>query len=202
MTSAILLAAGESTRMSVPKALLPWGDTTLIEYQVRQLRAAGIDDIVVVLGHAADEIRAHIPPSRGSGSDLRTVVNLHFKEGRATSLRAGALALSDDAGPTVVLNVDQPRPSELLSRLIEAHTASDASISRPVFGNRHGHPIVLAGSLLNELRSVEENSQGLLGVVNAHRDEMQDVDLEDERVLVDFNTLEEYEKALARFGQP
>jgi CTP:molybdopterin cytidylyltransferase MocA len=53
MTSAILLAAGESTRMGQPKALLPWGDVTLIEYQVRELRAAGVDDVVVVLGHAA-----------------------------------------------------------------------------------------------------------------------------------------------------
>ena len=70
-----------------------------------------------------------------------------------------------------------------------------------MFGKEHGHPIVLAGSLLDELRRVEEESQGLLGVVNAHRDEMQDIDLGDERVLVDFNTREEYEKALARFGQ-
>ena len=202
MTAAILLAAGESIRMGQPKALVPWGDITLIEYQVRQLIDAGVDQVIVVLGHAADEIRPHVPPSTGSGWDPRTIVNLHYKEGRATSLRAGAAALPADAGPIVVLNVDQPRPSELLRRLIEAHAASDASISRPVFGNRHGHPIVLAGSLLNDLRGVEENTQGLLGVVNAHRDEMQDVNLEDERVLAGFNTPEEYEKALARFSRP
>ncbi len=201
MTAAIVLAAGESTRMRTPKALLPWGDVTLIEYQVQQLRSGGVDEIVVVLGHAADEIRAHVKPSTSSGWDMRTIVNLHFKEGRATSLRAGALALSDDADPIVVLNVDQPRPSDLISRLIEAHAASDTPISRPVFGKEHGHPIILAGSLLEELRSVEEESQGLLGVVNAHRDEMQDVDLEDERVLVHFNTPEEYKEGLAKFGQ-
>ncbi len=181
--------------MGSPKALLPWGDVTLVEYQVQQLRAGGVDEIVVVLGHSADEIRERVPDT------ARAVVNLHFQDGRATSLRAGALALSDDADAIVVLNVDQPRPSDLISRLIEAHAASDTLISRPVFGNKHGHPIVLTGSLLEELRSVQEESQGLLGVVNAHRDEMQDVDLEDERVLVDFNTPEEYEKALAEFGQ-
>ncbi len=195
MTSAILLAAGESTRMGQPKALLPWGDITLIEFQVRQLSEAGVGEIVVVLGHAAEEIRERVPDT------ARVVVNLHFQEGRATSLRAGATALPDDADAIVVLNVDQPRPSDLISRLIEAYAASDTLISRPVFGKEHGHPIVLAGLLLEELRSVEEESQGLLGVVNAHRSEMQDVDLEDERVLVDFNTPEEYEKALAEFGQ-
>ncbi len=181
--------------MGDAKALLPWGDATLIEYQVQQLRVGGVDEIVVVLGHAADEIRERVPDT------ARVVVNLHFQEGRATSLRAGAAALPDDANPIVVLNVPQPRPSDLMSRLIEAHIANGALISRPVFGKEHGHPIVLAGSLLEELRSVEEESQGLLGVVNAHRSEMQDVELEDERVLVGFNTPQEYEKALAEFGQ-
>ena len=181
--------------MGSPKALLPWGKVTLIEYQFRQLSEAGVDEIVVVLGHATDEIRERVPDT------ARVVVNLHFQEGRATSLRAGALALSDDADPIVVLNVDQPRPGDLISRLIKAAVTNGALINRPVFGKEHGHPIVLAGSLLDELRRVEEESQGLLGVVNAHRDEMQDIDLGDERVLVDFNTPEEYEKALARFGQ-
>ncbi len=181
--------------MGNPKALLPWGKVTLIEYQFRQLSEAGVDEIVVVLGHATDEIRERVPDT------ARVVVNLHFQEGRATSLRAGAAALPDDANPIVVLNVDQPRPSDLTSRLIDAHAASDTLISRPVFGNKHGHPIVLAGSLVEELRTVEEESQGLLGVVNAHRSEMQDFDLRDERVLFGFNTPEEYEKALARFGQ-
>lgn len=181
--------------MGQPKALLPWGDATLIEYQVHQLREGGVDEIVVVLGHAADEIRELVPDT------ARVVVNLHFQEGRATSLRAGAAALPDDADPIVVLNVDQPRPGDLISRLIKAAVTNGALINRPVFGKEHGHPIVLAGSLLEELRRVEEESQGLLGVVNAHRDEMQDIDLGDERVLVDFNTPEEYKKALARFGQ-
>ncbi len=63
MTSAaILLAAGESTRMGTLKALLPWGGVTLIEYQVGELAAAGVEDIVVVLGHAAEEVRGRVPP--------------------------------------------------------------------------------------------------------------------------------------------
>jgi molybdenum cofactor cytidylyltransferase len=200
MTAAILLAAGESTRMGQPKALLPWGGDTLIEYQIRELTAADVSHVIVVLGHQTDDIRTRVPPSTGSGWNLRTIVNQNYQDGRATSLRAGAATLPGGADPILVLNVDQPRPKELLRRLVEAHVASDALISRPVFGNRHGHPIVLSGSLLDELRSVDEKTQGLLGVVNAHRDEMQDVDLVDERVLVGFNTPEEYEEALTKFG--
>ena len=202
MTAAILLAAGESARMGRPKALLPWCGVPLIEYQVRQLSEAGIDEIVVVLGHAADEIREHVRPSTGSGWSLRTIVNLHYQEGRATSLRAGAGALPDDAGPIMVLNVDQPRPAVLLRSLLAAHDAGDSSISRPAFEGRHGHPPVLDGALLEELRGVEEASLGLRGVMAAHASDIANIDLGDERALVSFNTPEEYADALTRFGPP
>ena len=59
--AAIILAAGESTRMGRPKQLLPWGGTTLVAWQVQQMREAGADDVVVVLGHAADEVHAAVP---------------------------------------------------------------------------------------------------------------------------------------------
>ncbi len=198
MTAAILLAAGESTRMGQPKALLPWRGVTLIEYQVRQLSEADVGEIVVVLGHEADEIREHVRPSTGSGWGLRTVVNLLYQEGRATSLRAGAGALPDDAHPIIVLNVDQPRPAELLRTLLAAHEAGASPITRPTFEGRHGHPPVLDGLLLAELRAVEEESLGLRGVMAVHASDVADIDLEDERALVSFNTPEEYAEALAR----
>lgn len=182
--------------MGRPKALLPWSGTTLIEYQVRQFNEAGVDDIVVVLGHEADEIRGNVPDI------ARVVVNLQYREGRATSLRAGAGALPDDAGPIIVLNVDQPRPAEILRSLLAAHEAGASPITRPAFEGQHGHPPVLDGALLDELRAVDEASLGLRGVMTAHANDVIDIDLEDERVLVSFNTPEEYEEALAKFGQP
>jgi molybdenum cofactor cytidylyltransferase len=195
MTAAILLAAGESARMGRPKALLPWRGTTLIEYQVRQLSEAGIDEIVVVLGYEADSMREHVPDA------VRVIVNLQYKEGRATSLRAGAGALPDDAGPIIILSVDQPRPAELLRALLAAHAAGTSPISRPVYDNHHGHPPVLDGALLVELRAVEEDTLGLRGVIAAHADDVSTVDLGDERVLISFNTPEEYQEALAKFGR-
>ena len=61
-TAAIVLAAGESTRMGRLKQLLPWDDTTLVDWQVRQALEAGADDVVVVLGHAAETIRTAVSP--------------------------------------------------------------------------------------------------------------------------------------------
>jgi molybdenum cofactor cytidylyltransferase len=195
-TAAILLAAGESTRMGRPKALLPWGETTLIAYQVRELLAAGVDDVVVVLGHAADEVRPQAP------SQARVVVNEAYRQGRASSLRAGAAALPDDADPIVVLNVDQPRPSQVLRALLAAHREGGSPITVPVAQGRRGHPPVLAGSLLPELRAASEEAQGLRGVIASHQEAVREVPFDSPLVLLDMNTPAEYQRALAELDRP
>jgi molybdenum cofactor cytidylyltransferase len=192
--AAILLAAGESTRMGTPKPLLPWNDATLIEYHVRELAAAGVDDIVVVLGHVADEVRPRVPP------EARVVVNEAYRDGRASSLRAGAAALSEDADPILVLNVDQPRPRDVLRSLLAAHRDGGALVTLPVAEGRRGHPPVLARPLLPELRSASEEAQGLRGVIGAHQKAIREADLSAPVVLLDINTPEDYRRALARFG--
>ena len=60
MISGILLAAGMSTRMGEPKALLDWGGEPLARYQIRQLREAGADEVIVVLGHRGDDIHREL----------------------------------------------------------------------------------------------------------------------------------------------
>lgn len=194
MSAAILLAAGESTRMGRPKALLPWAGSTLIEYQVAELAAAGVHEIVIVLGHEAEAVRPSVPDR------ARVVVNEAYREGRASSLRAGASALRDAADPIVLLNIDQPRPRHVIAELLAAHLAGDAPITMPVHDGRHGHPVVLSGALLPELRAATEGAAGLRGVIAQHADEARDVPIADPIVLLDINTPEEYEAALARFA--
>ena len=196
MTAAILLAAGESTRMGGPKALLPWGGTTLIAYQVGELLGAGVDHLVVVLGHAADEVRPHVP------FQARVVVNEAYRQGRASSLRVGAAALPDDADQIVVLNVDQPRPSQVLRALLAAHREGGSLITVPVAQGRRGHPPVLAGSLLPELREASEGAQGLRGLIASHREAVREVALDSPLVLLDINTPAEYQRALAELDRP
>lgn len=190
MISSILLAAGMSTRMGEPKALLDWGGEPLICYQIRQLREAGADEVVVVLGYRADEIHREL-----HGLDYRSVLNPVYQLGRAGSLRAGAKAVSREATAIVVLNVDQPRPAELIRAVIEAHTPA-ASATRPVAGERHGHPVALSGRLRGELAVASDETEGLRGVLAAHADAIVDVP-SDERCLLDLNTPGEYEAAVA-----
>jgi len=190
MISSILLAAGMSTRMGEPKALLDWGGEPLICYQIRQLQEAGVDEVVVVLGYRADEIHRKL-----HGLTYRSVLNPVYQLGRAGSLRAGAKAVHREASAIVILNVDQPRPAELIRSLLEAHTAA-ASATRPAHGERHGHPVVLAGRLQTELLAATDDERGLRGVLDAHAADIVDVP-SDERCLLDLNTPADYEAAVA-----
>ncbi len=190
MISSILLAAGMSTRMGQPKALLDWGGEPLICYQIRQLQEAGVDEVVVVLGYRADEIHREL-----HGLTYRSVLNPVYQLGRAGSLRAGAKAVNREASAIVILNVDQPRPAELIRSLLEAHTPA-ASATRPAHGDRHGHPVVLAGRLQGELVAATDDERGLRGVMEAHAGDIVDVP-SDERCLLDLNTPDDYEAAIA-----
>lgn len=190
MISSILMAAGLSTRMGQPKALLDWGGEPLIRYQIRQLQEGGVDEVVVVLGYRADEIRRKL-----HGLTYRSVLNPVYQLGRAGSLRAGAKAVEREASAIVILNVDQPRPADLIRSVIEAHSSA-ASATRPAHGERHGHPVVVAGRLRAELVEATEDERGLRGVMEAHASEIVDVPC-DERCLLDLNTPDDYEAAVA-----
>lgn len=192
--AAILLAGGESTRMGTPKPLLEWGGYTLIEYQLAQLKGPPIDRVVVVLGHRADEVRPYV-----QRAGAQALINELYAQGRASSLRVGAAALVDDTEAVLVLNVDQPRPHWVIARLVEEHRRGGALITVPAYRGRRGHPPVLAGSLLPELRSVREETMGLRAVVQRHQGELREVPFPSPVVLLDINQPQEYQRARARY---
>jgi CTP:molybdopterin cytidylyltransferase MocA len=193
MISSILLAAGMSTRMGEPKALLPWQGEPLVCYQVDQLREAGADEVVVVLGHRADDIQRHMKHLK-----CRVLLNALHQQGKAGSLRIGAKGVNRDAEAIIVLSVDQPRPAELTRKLLEAHTG-DHLITRAVHNSRGGHPIVVAGSLRPELMAVSDATGGLKAVMRAHAAETHNLECGPE-CLVDVNTPDEFGEARAAYG--
>ena len=107
-TTAILLAAGGSTRLGRPKQLLPWNGSTLLGSTINRLSMAGCERLIVVLGAYESEVREHcVAPSY---VPLEIVTNVHWNKGQATSLRAGieyAVAVKD-IGATVIALCDQP----------------------------------------------------------------------------------------------
>ncbi len=196
MIAAILLAAGESRRMGVPKPLLDWAGETLIEYQVHQLREAGVDNVIAVLGHGAEEVR---PLAERAGATA--VINDRYAEGRASSLRAGAAAVPSGTAEIAVLNVDQPRPASVTARLLAEHLASGALITLPAYEGKRGHPAFLCGSLLPELLAATDADEGLRAVIHHHAADVREVAFDTPIVLLDINTSEDYERAVAQFEE-
>lgn len=195
-TWAILLAAGESTRMGRLKPLLPWAGVTLIEWQIAQLRDAGVSQVVAVLGSRAPEVEPLV-----TAAGATPVVNMLFREGRASSIRAAAAAVDATARRIVIVGVDQPRPAWVTRRLLAKSSESRALILSPMFMGRGGHPIVLDASLLEELLRVDEATLGLRAITERHRAEAIGVEFENSCVIVDLNTPVEYEAALAAFNR-
>lgn len=177
--------------MGASKPLLDWGGETLVQYQARQLREAGADPIVVVLGHRAAEVAPLITDT--------IVVNEQYAAGRASSVRAGADAVPDDAAAIVVLSVDEPRPSYVLRRLIDEHAAQGALITLPTHDGVRGHPPVLDGSLLAELRRVDDETEGIRAIVARHEGEVFELEFDSPVVVTGMNTPEEYEQAKIYF---
>src|SRR6185503_7364570 len=91
--SGLVLGAGASQRLGPPKQLLPFRDTTMLGWVVRQTqRATGIDELVVVLGRAADEVRERV-----DFGTARVVEHKVFTEGCSSSYRAGLTALDPES---------------------------------------------------------------------------------------------------------
>ncbi len=191
----ILLAAGESTRMGKPKALLPWRGTTLLEYQMNSLLQGGCDKVVVVTG-AYD---AEMAPLLKDREGVIRAYNPRYKEGKTTSVKAGIWEVPDGVHSIVLLAVDQPRPAWVIEKVLRTHTDFGAEVTSPGFDGHGGHPLVFDESLRTELASVTEEGEGVRAIfrrpdVNHHR-----IQFESAIVRLDINTPEAYEEALKTY---
>jgi len=195
---AIVLAAGASLRMGSPKALLKIGRETFVQHIVGQLHSAGVSDIVIVLGADADEIKNSLSWFKGT-----IVVNEDWKEGQLTSVIAGLDALSQrKLDGVLICPVDRPLITQILIRdLLKAFQESGKRIAVPVFRGRRGHPTVFSSALFDELRDAPLNV-GARHVVRNHPSDVHEMTTNEERVLINIDTPEDYEKHVSTLEQP
>tara|TARA_B100001146_G_C15981350_1_gene348495 strand:+ start:35 stop:649 length:615 start_codon:yes stop_codon:yes gene_type:complete len=192
--SGILLAAGESSRMHTPKALLDWGGQTLIESQIIALQNAGVSEIIVVLGHYVSEF---ISVLKNHSGKLQIIENPDYWKGKTTSIIKGLENISDDSDTLVLLAVDQPRPSNLITDLLNSHRSSDAMITHPSYQGRGGHPLIFDKILFEEISKIDEKSEGIRSVVKKYLHRINVMQVDDPIVRVDINTPEDYSYALS-----
>lgn len=189
--AALVLAAGQSSRMGSPKALLNWGGKPLLQHQIDELTSAGCQPVCVVLGHEAERIERALH----CAAPCRLVRNAHYRTGRASSVRAGAAILPDETAAVVVASVDGPCSAATVEALIQAWRDGDAAIVVPRLAGKNGHPALFDGALLPELRAVQEASQGLRAVRRAHSRETRFLDLNDPLIGLNLNTAADYAAA-------
>lgn len=193
MYAAILLAAGESTRMGRPKQLLDWHGRPLVVAQIETLLTAGCRPVVVVLGAHANSIRPILP----SRSTVQVTTNRNWREGRASSIRTGARSVPPAAEEVIVTSVDQPTAPSLIERLHHAlDSAHDALIAVPRHSGRNGHPPMFRSELLPELSAVSERQQGLRQIRRRYAEQTIFVEMDNPIVTLNLNTPEEYQRAL------
>lgn len=191
MIPGIILAAGKSTRMGRPKALLTIEDgETFLSRVARTLREGGVDDVVVVVGADADSIRTAIVRDR---TDVRVVTNPDYEQGQLTSLVAG-LRTIDHPGvnAALVTLIDVPLVTAATVRtLLHEYKMGASLIVRPISKGRHGHPMIFDRALFDEMRNADP-AEGAKSVVRAYAAEQLNVEIEDEGAFTDIDTPEDY----------
>ncbi len=151
--------------MGEPKQLLPVRGRPLLETAVSAACDSRLDDVVVVLGAHADEIRRAVAFGRA-----RVVLNPDFAEGMSTSLRAGVASLGVSVQRAVVILGDQPDISaELIDRLLDAQAGSGLPAAALSFDGLLHPPVVLSRELWGDLAALE-GDVGWRALVRAHPD--------------------------------
>jgi molybdenum cofactor cytidylyltransferase len=191
MISAMLLAAGESRRMGEFKQLLPLDGKSFVERCVDNLLASRADEVVVVTGHRAADVRRAV-----GNRPVSFAHNPAYRAGMSTSVTCGLHALSSAARACLIALVDQPQiSSDIINRVIDAYHAARPLIVVPTYGGLNGHPVILDLHLKDEILAIDP-AQGLRQVVRAHTNDILRVEVDDRAVLLDCDFPEDYKRLL------
>ncbi|MFZ2488849.1 MAG: nucleotidyltransferase family protein [Anaerolineae bacterium] len=191
LISALVPAAGLSTRMggALPKPLLPWGSTTIIQTIVTTLHRGGVDEIIVVTGHRQDLLATAL-----AATPARCVFNPVYTNGEMLASIQVGLAAADPAAAGVLLALaDQPQIELATVQQVLAAFAASAGTALviPSYAMRRGHPILLPRRLWPAVLALPAGA-ALRSVIQHHADEIVYVTVDTPTVLADLDTPEQY----------
>ena len=185
--AAILLAAGRSERMGAFKPLLPFGDQTVVESCIDYLKRGGVETIVVVLGHRADDVRQQL-----ANSLVRFAINPDPDSEMSASIACGVRELPKQTEATLIALVDQPAiSSEVVVTLINEWQTADAKLIVPEYQGRGGHPVLVDLSFREDLLTLDPQL-GLSALFDAHREQVRRVPVKSPFIARDTDTWDDY----------
>jgi molybdenum cofactor cytidylyltransferase len=175
--------------------LLDLGGRPLIQHVLDAAAASPIDEVVLVLGHAAKEIAGAV---RGR---IRIVVNPDYRTGHSTSLIAGLHAVDASSLAAVILLGDQPgvRPGAIES-VVRAWRGGDGPVVQASYTGRPAHPTLFARSVWSELDGAT-GDEGARTVLAGHPDWVALVEVGGDPP-DDVDTEEDYQRVKEAFGGP
>ena len=192
------MAAGESKRMGKKKEVLPVSGEPMVRSVVSKLLdSRRIDEVIVVLGHRADDVGSALAGVTDERIEL--VGNMRYAEGMGTSLGHGVSSCSWGTDGFLVVLADAPFfRTEDVDALIDAH-AKGASIVVPVHAGRRGHPVLIDGSYRDKLGALTGDA-GARHIIERAGDAVSELEIADEGFLIDVDEPEDYEAVKGGIG--
>ncbi|MDF9406852.1 MAG: Nicotine blue oxidoreductase [Pelotomaculum sp. PtaB.Bin013] len=186
MISGVVLAAGVSSRLGVPKQLLAYRGRSLIVHVVENLLMSQVDEVVVVLGNRAEQVMEVL-----AGYSIRTIINREFTAGQSTSLKAGLTALSSATRAALFVLGDQPLVNAQTINLLIDHYWLAGGIVAPYFNGKRGNPVLFDRDFFKEI-SFLSGDVGAREIIRKHPESLVKVNVTDSGVVFDVDTWGDY----------
>lgn len=185
--AAVILAAGYSSRMAAFKPLLPLGHSSVIETVINTFIMAGINNVTVVLGHRADDLKPLMEHLH-----IRWVLNEKYSDGMFSSIASGLRSLSPEVKGVFLLPVDMPLvKSKTINEIKIAYSRSGTHIFHPAYLKQRGHPPLIPSDLFPEILAWN-GAGGLQYFLEQHEARAYEVGVQDKGILMDIDTPGDY----------
>ncbi len=189
----IILAAGDSTRFGSPKQLLDWHGEPFTRVVARKALEAGLSPIFLVVGAHAEDVGKTV-----DDLNVKVIENTKWRDGQSTSIKTGVssvLAEKSKIGAAIFLLIDQPHVrTSILQALVERHAEKLPAVVAPMVMDRRANPVLFDRRTFSDLLTLEGDVGGR---AIFHKHSVEYVPWHDDRLLLDVDTPEHYQRLLA-----
>jgi molybdenum cofactor cytidylyltransferase len=187
----IVLAAGESSRFGEPKQLLDWKGQAFVRAVAQTALEARLSPVIVVTGSNAGKVEAAV-----YDLNVKIVRNENWKSGQGSSIRSGIKNLEKNfVGGVIFLLADQPQvTTSVLRALVEKHAQALHPIVAPMVMDQRANPVLFDRATFSDLLTLEGDVGGR-AIFHKHRVEY--LPWQDDRLLLDVDTVEMYQRLIA-----
>jgi molybdenum cofactor cytidylyltransferase len=193
--SAIILAAGISSRMGYLKQLANIKGKSMLEIVLDKIKKFPFHEIIIVLGYEHEEVLKNLKLAVE-----KIVINEEYEKGMSSSLKKGVQSISEDSEAFAIFLADMPLiKEESIKNVIEEFNNKSCLIAAPVYNKEIGHPVIFHRSLISEIINLEGDI-GAKKIIEKYKDKACFVEVDDEGVLIDIDTPKDLEEVLRKLN--